>query len=392
MQLSVVILNYNVRYFLELCLSSVQQAIQGIDAEIIVVDNNSADDSCAMVLEKFPSVILIQNHENTGFPKGNNIGVAAAKGKYICILNPDTVVAEDTFTQVLNYASKQQNLGIVGVQLIDGSGSFLPESKRGIPTPWVSFTKITSLYKIFPKSNFFGKYYAPHLDKNTSGAVDILVGAFMMMRRDLYLEVGGFDINCFMYMDDVDLSYSILNLKKSNFYFADSKVIHFKGESTTKDFKFMQTFRQAMTFFYEKHFKVSWFFDVFMRIGILFYSFFKKNKKEKQKQPKVIETFVYCSNNENLFREIQNNFKEKVSLFNLNINDFNAINFEITKKTKALILDANILSYKSIINLMDVNKNKGYQFFILPKNADFIIGSSNANDKGRVIKWNNEKD
>ncbi len=163
MQLSVIILNYNVRYFLEQCVFSVQKALENIDGEIIVIDNNSSDDSCAMMKEKFPNVKLIENKENLGFPKGNNIGVTEAKGEYICILNPDTVVAEDTFFKILNSKLQIPNskIGIIGCKLIDGTGKFLPESKRGVPTPWVAFTKIFGLYKI---SNFFGKYYAQHFN------------------------------------------------------------------------------------------------------------------------------------------------------------------------------------------------------------------------------------
>ena len=207
MQLSVIILNYNVRYFLEQCVLSVQKALEGIDGEIIVIDNNSSDDSCAMMQQLFPNVKRIENKENLGFPKGNNIGVAQAKGEFICILNPDTVVAEDTFSKILNIKNWQLNTGIIGCKLIDGTGNFLPESKRGVPTPWVSFTKIFGLYKV---SSLFGKYYAQHLTENQSGKVDILVGAFMVMQRELYNEIGGFDENCFMYSDDIDLSYMVL--------------------------------------------------------------------------------------------------------------------------------------------------------------------------------------
>ena len=170
--------------------------------EIIVVDNNSPDDSCQMIKERFPNVILIENKENAGFPKGNNIGVKIASGKYICILNPDTVVAEDTFDKILDFAKKQDNLGIVGCKLIDGTGNFLPESKRGIPTPFVAFTKIFSLYKIFQNIKSFGKYYASHISEYQTGKVEILVGAFMLMEKQTYGEVGGFDENCFMYADD----------------------------------------------------------------------------------------------------------------------------------------------------------------------------------------------
>jgi GT2 family glycosyltransferase len=186
MQLSIIILNYNVRYFLEQCILSTQKAVQNFDAEIIVIDNNSTDDSCQMIESLFPNVILIANKANLGFSKGNNIGVQQAIGTYICILNPDTVVAEDTFTKLLDTKNWELNTGMIGCKLIDGTGNFLPESKRGIPTPAVAATKIFGLYKI---SSLFGKYYAQHLSENQSGKVEILVGAFMLMKRDLYNEI-----------------------------------------------------------------------------------------------------------------------------------------------------------------------------------------------------------
>jgi len=250
MQLSVVILNYNVRYFLEQCVLSVQEALNGIDGEIIVVDNNSTDDSCLMMKQRFPDVTLIENKENFGFPKGNNIGVNIAKGEYICILNPDTVVAEDTFKKILDFAVKIPELGIVGCKLIDGTGNFLPESKRGTPTPWVAFTKISGLYKFLPKNKNFNKYYASHLLETETGKVDVLIGAFMLLKRDLYIEVGGFDEDCFMYSDDIDLSYTILKKGYSNYYFHETSIIHYKGESTLKDKVYLKRFADAMRFFY----------------------------------------------------------------------------------------------------------------------------------------------
>src|SRR5690606_18876879 len=214
----------------------------------------------------------IENKDNLGFPKGNNIGVAQAKGEFICILNHDTDVAEDTFSKILNTEHWQLNTGIIGCKLIDGSGKFLPECKRGVPTPWVAFTKIFGLYKLFPKSSWFNQYYAMHLDENQSGQVDILVGAFMIMKRDLYLKIGGFDENCFMYSDDIDLNYLVKKAGYSNYYFADTTVIHYKGESTIRDGLYMKRFREAMQFFYKKHFKKSWFFDVMMQIGSFAFS------------------------------------------------------------------------------------------------------------------------
>ncbi len=221
MQLSVIIVNYNVRYFLEQCLLSVEKALRGIEGEIIVVDNISPDDSCEMVKKEFPKVILIENKENVGFSKANNQGVAVAKGDFVLILNPDTVVAEDTFSKILFEAKKRPNLGMLGVKLIDGTGRFLPESKRGLPTPKVAFNKLFGI-----SSTTTGKYYATHLDENESGVIDILVGAFMLMQRKKYNEVAGFDEDYFMYGEDIDLSYKLLKKGYQNYYFPFNQIIH----------------------------------------------------------------------------------------------------------------------------------------------------------------------
>ena len=379
MQLSVIILNYNVRYFLEQCVLSVENAIKNLDAEIIVIDNNSSDDSCTMMKQRFPNVKLIENKENLGFPKGNNIGVVQAKGEYLCILNPDTVVAEDTFTKVLAFAKKQSDLGIVGVKLIDGTGDFLPESKRGIPTPWVAFTKITGVYKIFPKSRIFGKFYAQHLSENETGKVDILVGAFMVMKRDLYNEIGGFDENCFMYSDDIDLSYSVLKKGKSNYYFHEASVIHYKGESTVKDGTYMKRFQEAMNFFYKKHFKVSFFFSVFMKIGILFLSFVKMFQGTP-KQKINPENYILVSQDELLREELQNKLRNPIQLQKASQLVFENENSEI-------IFDQNHTSFKAIIAAFETNKNKGFSFKILPKSSRFLIGSNSSFDRGEVINF-----
>jgi GT2 family glycosyltransferase len=376
MQLSIIILNYNVRYFLELCVLSVQNAIQNSDAEIIVIDNNSQDDSCEMMKKRFPNIKLIENKENSGFPKGNNIGVAAAKGEYICILNPDTVVAEDTFSKVLAFAKKQKELGIVGVKLIDGTGNFLPESKRGIPTPFVAFTKIMGLYKILPKT--FGEYYAQHLSENQTGKVDILVGAFMLMKRDLYLEIGGFDENCFMYSDDIDLSYMALKKGKSNYYFHETSVVHYKGESTIKDETYMKRFQEAMNFFYQKHFQVSLLFSVFMKVGIVFFSMIKKfqGKPKLKSRP---EKYILVSEDEALREKFQNKWRTLVERQRITKSFANNIKTEI-------IFDQNQLDFKTIIQAFETNKNKNFTFKILPESSDFLIGSNSSFDRGEVIQ------
>lgn len=371
MQLSVIILNYNVRYFLEQCVLSVQKALEGIDGEIIVIDNNSTDDSCAMMKQRFPNITLIENKENVGFPKGNNIGVLQAKGDYICILNPDTVVAEDTFKKLFA-KSYLPTFGIIGCKLIDGTGNFLLESKRGIPTPWVAFTKIFGLYKL---SSVFGKYYAQHLSENQSGKVEILVGAFMVMKRDLYNEIGGFDENCFMYSDDIDLSYMALQKGKTNYYFHETSVIHYKGESTIKDGTYMKRFQEAMNFFYKKHFKVSVFFSIFMKIGIVLFSFMKmfQGKSRPKSTP---ENYFFISNNEEMQQRLEAKLHRKVQLATL------TSSFTTSSE---IILDANSVSFKEIISFIEQNKNKSYTFKILPPNCNFIIGSNSSNDRGEVI-------
>lgn len=381
MQLSVIILNYNVRYFLEQCVLSVQNALRDIDGEIIVVDNNSPDDSCAMMRQRFPEVLLIENKENAGFPKGNNIGVAAAKGKYICILNPDTVVAEDTFTKVLAFAEAQEGLGIVGVKLVDGKGNFLPESKRGIPTPWVAFTKITGSYKLFPDSGIFNKYYAQHLKENEGGKVEILVGAFMVMERELYTEVGGFDEDCFMYSDDIDLSYMILKKGRYNYYCPASSVIHYKGESTVKDGTYMNRFREAMRFFYKKHFRTSAVFDLFMRAGTLFFAM----AKQKSKAPVIIpDEYILFSKDDSLKGRLEKTLGKKV----VRLGEYRQnmlFSHKGSKTVIEVIFDNQFLSFKEIIGIMEKHREHGYTFKIMPEGSSFIIGSNSSNDRGEVI-------
>ena len=375
MQLSVIILNYNVRYFLEQCVLSVQEALSNIDGEIIVVDNNSSDASCQMMKTLFPNVKLIENKTNSGFPKGNNIGVAEAKGDYICILNPDTVVAEDTFEKILAFAEKQSDLGIVGCKLIDGTGNFLPESKRGIPTPWVAFTKITGLYHFFPKNKLFNQYYAQDLNENETGKVAILVGAFMVMKRDLYSDLKGFDENCFMYSDDIDLSYRSLLQGKSNYYFHETSVIHYKGESTVKDKMYMKRFQEAMNFFYKKHFKVSVFFSLFMKIGIVFFSLIKAFQGNSKPNSKP-ENYFLVSDDEELKDKLEAALNKPITFWEKS----NSI------EKAEIIFDQNYFGFSKAIEFMESNKNKAFTYKILPKNTTFIIGSNSNRSRGEVIE------
>lgn len=372
---------------------SVQSALLHLDAEIIVVDNNSSDDSVLMMKERFPTVKLIQNAENLGFPKGNNVGVAVARGDYVCILNPDTVVAEDTFVKVLAFAERQNTCGIVGVKLIDGAGNFLPESKRGVPTPWVAFTKIVGLYRIFPhykwSKQLFGKYYAQHLNENESGPVSILVGAFMVLKRDLYTKLKGFDENCFMYSDDIDLSYRALLAGKSNFYFHETTVIHYKGESTIKDASYMKRFQEAMTFFYQKHFKVSFLFHFFMQVGISFFLFIKMlqgSSADKWQQKQAPDGYILFSKNKMLANKLASILQNNVVFHDITSEKMVISFTEKSKKRVEIILDSEHMTFKECISFLESARNKGFTFKILPKSANFLIGSNNSNSRGEIIE------
>ncbi len=253
--ISVVIVNYNVAYFLEQCLNSVFKALTKCSGEVFVVDNDSIDASIEMIKDKFPQVTLIENKENVGFSKANNQAIASSKGEFILLLNPDTVVEEDTFLKVIMFMKAHPEAGGLGVRMLDGKGKFLPESKRGLPTPLVALTKIIGLSSLFPKSKYFGKYHLGYLDEHKTNEVDILSGAFMLMRKKTLEKVGLLDEAFFMYGEDVDLSYRIQLGGYKNYYFPETRIIHYKGESTKKSsVNYVFVFYNAMIIFAQKHF------------------------------------------------------------------------------------------------------------------------------------------
>jgi len=255
MDLSVIIVNYNVRHFLEQALLSVERAIVGMKAEVWVVDNNSADASVEMVRARFPWVRIIANTDNPGFSIANNQAIRQSTGKYVLLLNPDTVVEEKTFRRCYEFMEAHPDGGGLGVRMIDGQGIFLPESKRGLPTPWVAFTKAFGLAWLFPQSRRFGHYHLRYLDEHETHPVEILSGAFMWMRRSALDEVGLLDEAFFMYGEDIDLSYRLLLGGYRNFYFAETSIIHYKGESTKRgSLNYVRVFYQAMIIFARKHF------------------------------------------------------------------------------------------------------------------------------------------
>lgn len=254
-KLSVVIVNYNVKHFLEQALMSVRRASVHFPVEVFVVDNNSVDESVAMVRHKFPEVNLIANTRNVGFSAANNQAIREAKGEYVLLLNPDTVVEEDTFEKCARFMDERPEAGSLGVRMIDGGGMFLPESKRGLPSPMVAFFKAFGLSRLFPKSRLFNHYHLGYLDPDETHEVEVLSGAFMWLRKSVLDEIGLLDDAFFMYGEDIDLSYRIIKAGYKNFYFAGTTIIHYKGESTKKgSLNYVRTFYQAMIIFARKHF------------------------------------------------------------------------------------------------------------------------------------------
>ncbi len=267
--LSVIIVNYNVKYFTGQCLYSVQKAISGINAEVIVIDNNSSDESVAWLKEKFPWIKLIANAENTGYAKANNLGWQMANGDTVLFLNPDTIIAEHCLENAMTVLQQDAQIGALGLRMIDGTGHFLPESKRGFPSPAASFFKLSGLIKISPHHRNIAQYYMGWLPANKNNEVEVLSGACMMVKKAVLEKTGGFDEQFFMYGEDIDLSYRIRQAGYKNHYLGETTIIHFKGESTPKDARHAKLFYQAMNLFVKKHYqKKSWVFNLFIQTGI----------------------------------------------------------------------------------------------------------------------------
>lgn len=273
MDLSVIIVSYNVKYFLEQCLHAVEKASLKNDTEIFVVDNNSVDGSAQMVAGKFPRVSLLVNPVNLGFAKANNQAIKQASGRYILLLNPDTLVQEDTFEKCLEYMDGNPDAGVLGVKMIDGKGNFLPESKRALPTPRVAFYKIFGFSTLFPQSEIFGRYHLGYLDRDEIHDVEVISGAFMFLRRSVLEKTGLLDEAFFMYGEDIDLSYRITLAGFRNVYYPVTTIIHYKGESTKKgSINYVILFYKAMIIFAKKHYSrnTALYYSLFIHIAIYF--------------------------------------------------------------------------------------------------------------------------
>lgn len=262
MKLNIVIVSYNVRNYLEQCLQSVKQALEGIEGEVFVIDNRSDDDSVETVRTNYPWVRLIVNQENMGFSRANNIAIREASGEYVLLLNPDTIVEKDTLREVLGFMEEHPKAGGAGVMMHNADGSLAPESRRALPTPWVSCLKMLGFSK---------RYYMSHLPWDKPGRIEVISGAFCFLRRKALDEVGLLDEDFFMYGEDIDLSYRLLKGGWENWYLP-YPITHFKGKSTQKsDYRYVHIFYKAMLIFFRKHYShLSVFYALPVKMAIYF--------------------------------------------------------------------------------------------------------------------------
>ena len=293
MKLSVIIVNYNVKHYLYQCLDSLRRALKGIDAEIFVVDNHSRDGSIEYLTVHFPEVNYIELSHNLGFARANNIAIERSKGEYVLLLNPDTIVCEETIKNVLTFMDEHPESGAVGVKMLNSFGEKAMESRRGIPTPMTAFYKMCGLCKRFPQSKRFAHYYMSYLPWDKPAEIEVVSGAFCMLRREALNKIGHLDENFFMYGEDIDLSFRLLNGGWKNWYIPQ-QILHYKGESTAKSsFRYVHVFYKAMLTFFNKHYShLRLWFTVPVKTAIYFKAFGELVKMKIRQAGKSLGIFT----------------------------------------------------------------------------------------------------
>lgn len=406
MQLSIIIVNFNVKYFLEQCLFSVIKASASLQTEVWVVDNNSTDDSIAYLQPLFPSVHFIALQENIGFARANNLALQKVTGKYVLYLNPDTIVPENGFTKCIDFLETNPLAGALGVRMLDGSGTFLKESKRAFPSPFTSMYKLFGLASLFPTSPVFAKYHLGHLDEYSTFEVDVLAGAFIMARRDVLNDLSGFDEAFFMYGEDIDLSYRIQQKGYKNYYFSETSIIHFKGESARKgSLNYVRMFYNAMRLFVNKHYSggKAFLYSGFIHVAIwvrallsLVSSIFKMAFKNAAKKP------FYCNalivSNEEQYESVstliaQSDTKPSIAgricisddfsnTLGGNVNDITKFIHE--QQVTEIIFCENGLLFEEIIEIIQ-RLPKNIKCYFHAKGSNSIVGSSSKNSTGEFL-------
>lgn len=340
------------------------------------MDNNSTDGSKEFFNNRFPQVQFIWKQTNPGFAKANNEVVKLAKGERILFLNPDTILPEDCLEKCLQFFSQQNSIGALGIKMIDGSGNFLPESKRGFPSFFTSFCKMTGLTKMFPHSKLFARYYLGHLPEDKTNKVDVLSGAFMMVNKKVLNTVGSFDEDYFMYAEDIDLSYRIQKAGYRNFYFADSIIIHYKGESTSKQgVEYLNNFYGTMLLFVKKHYPKlpGSFFVLLLQIVIAVKKIFISTSPVKKSKilPPVAKVFT---NDEADTEALKNHFSQIEEIEEISIHE----------KDIAVIFCEPFVSFSVMISIMQEMKNQ-CSFFIHAASTKSAVGSTDKNNPGLIL-------
>lgn len=371
MKISVVIVSYKVPYHLMLCLGSIDKALEGLDAETIVIDNASEDQTADLVSKYFPKVKYIQNSNNSGFSQANNIAINQAKGEYICLINPDTVIRETCIRSAIKKHENLKNCGILGVRLIDGTGNFLPESK---------INKLTLKVAALKMLGFSKTYYNNDLDETDEGETATLVGAFMCFRKHDYLQLEGLDERYFMYGEDIDLSFQFTKAGYQNYYLGTEAILHFKGESTIRDDIYFKRFFESIKLFFTKHYNNSK-----LMIGVLSFFFiiakrFKKSDMRKKANIKITFQDIYLIGESNdVLKKLKARYNQEIKSLNLEeAQQFPLVNALIIFNTKQA-------GYRQIIDLMLKYKNTQNIFRILPQHLDILIGSDSSTSQGEVV-------
>lgn len=357
MKLSVIIVSYNVRYYLEQCLLSVERALTGVCGEVLVVDNHSSDGSVDCLKRLFPWVRYIENTENVGFSRANNQAIREARGEYVLLLNPDTFVGESTLRECIDFMDKNPQAGMCGVGMMKVDGSFAPESRRGVPTPFVAFCKMSGLGAMFPKSRLFGRYYMQYLNKQSINQIEIVSGAFMFIRASALETVGLLDETFFMYGEDVDLSYRMLKAGYKNYYLP-VHILHYKGESTKKNsIRYVNAFHKAMAIFFKKHFsQYSVIYSTFVTLvifvkGCMSYVMYKSRGWTRRKEVMRKLNFLIVSDGRNLddMKDIAERNGLSYDVFHSQLGDFPSTDV-LYRDYDHIIFDCSRYSFSAILD------------------------------------------
>ena len=382
MKLSVVIVNYNVRYYLEQCLLSVEKALTGVCGEVFVVDNHSTDGSIPYLKSKFPWVRYIENQENLGFSRANNQALREARGEYVLLLNPDTFIGERTLRECIDFMDKNPQAGMCGVGMLKVDGSFAPESRRGIPTPFVAFCKMTGLCTLFPKSRLFGRYYMQYLNKYSINPIEIVSGAFMFIRKDALDKVGLLDETFFMYGEDIDLSYRVLQAGYKNYYLP-TQILHYKGESTKKNsLRYVNAFHKAMIIFFRKHFAhYSGIYSAFITLtimmkGMVTYVVNKTRSWSKKKDEINRFKFLIVSDGQNLddMKRIAETHQFQYDVFHSRLGDMPSTDV-LYRDYDYIVFDTSRYLYSSILEFFrhdDPHRHRPFIATYIPSNKSIM--------------------